>query len=91
MRDHHPDEWADAVQVDHAIRKGAAKDRDGTHIPLNGEAYLHRPLVPLDEADLRSPSQRMRDAGQQALFDLDEDGDPDGCSPYGCRSGLEAT
>lgn len=57
MRDNHPDEWADAVAFDKAIRRG---------IPgVTGEAYLHRSFVPLDEVDLSTPEDR----GQLPLFD----------------------
>jgi hypothetical protein len=56
MKLHQPDEWADAVAFDHAIRR----------LPMvQGECYLHRSCVPLDEVDLRS----AEDHGQLALFD----------------------
>lgn len=67
MRDNRPDEWADAVAFDQAIRKGGHRAK-----PLDGEAFLHPSRVPLAEADLTNSRW---------------DGDPDGCSPYGCRSG----
>jgi hypothetical protein len=78
-RDNHPDEWADAVEFDRLIRKGGARGE-----AMRGEAFLHRSLLPLDIApiDRKSPAEYMED--QLELF---EDGDPDGCSPYGCRSG----
>jgi hypothetical protein len=81
MRDHRPDEWADAVAFDHAIRKGGA--RRGA-AELNGEAFLHRSMLPLELA----PVDRLqRNEVREAQLDLFEDGDPDGCSPWGCRSG----
>jgi hypothetical protein len=83
LRDNHPDEWADAVAFDVAIRKGGARG-----LPLSGEAFLHRARVPLDLVDLRTARERAEDVGQFSLWDEVEDGDPDGCSPYGCRSGL---
>jgi hypothetical protein len=89
MRDEHPDEWADAVAFDEAIRKGGARG-----LPLNGEAFLHRSRVPLSIAPVDAiTSAEWRDRqtdifGQ--LADLAEEGDPDGCSPYGCRSGAAA-
>lgn len=43
MRDNRPDEWADAVQFDFAIR-----DAGG----MRGRSYLHRSLLPLDQAEL---------------------------------------
>lgn len=78
LRDNHPDEWADAVAFDRAIRKGGAHG-----LPLHGEAFLHRSRVPLDRAPIDSEC-----AGQVDM--LAELGDPDGCSPYGCRSGVAA-
>ena len=47
--------WADAREVDGAIR----------HLPrIEGEAYLHRQLVPLDEVDLSTEEDR----GQLSLW-----------------------
>ena len=43
-RDHDPEAWADAVEVDCAIRTGLRG--------IRGEVYLHRSAVPLDEVDL---------------------------------------
>lgn len=87
LRDRHPDEWADAVAFDAAIRKGGARG-----LPLNGEAFLHRSRVPLaiapiDRVTSREWRDRQTDVFSQ-LADLAEEGDPDGCSPYGCRSGV---
>lgn len=51
-----PDERADAIEVDAAIR----------HLPrLDSPAFLHRARVPLAEVDLRSPAER----GQMSLLD----------------------
>lgn len=78
-------EWRDAVAFDAAIRKGGARG-----LPLIGEAYLHRSRVPLDQAPIDKRTRRER-AGEPLTIDsLAEDGDPDGCSPYGCRSGASA-
>jgi hypothetical protein len=86
LRDNHPDEWADAVEFDEAIRKGGARG-----LPLNGEAFLHRSRVPLDQAPIDRVTRREWSDAQVDLLDvIAEDGDPDGCSPYGCRSGLPA-
>lgn len=86
MRDNRPDEWADAVAFDEAIRKGGARG-----LPLNGEAFLHASRVPLSIApiDWKSRALAAARAGQDGLIPIDvlENGDPDGCSPYGCRSG----
>jgi len=87
LRDNRPDEWADAVAFDAAIRKGGARG-----LPLNGEAFLHRSRVPLSEAPIDRVTRGERQGWQPSLIDLlNEDGDPDGCSPYGCRSGLPAS
>lgn len=85
-----PTEWADAVEFDRAIRKGGARG-----LPLNGEAFLHRSRIPLDIAPIDRVTRREWADRQTDLMDvladmdagIDEDGDPDGCSPYGCRSG----
>jgi hypothetical protein len=85
LRDNHPEEWADAVEFDAAIRKGGARG-----LPLNGTAYLHRSRVPLDLAPIDRTTAAERVSWQMDIFDIEEDGDPDGCSPYGCRSGVAA-
>lgn len=92
LRDNRPGEWADAVAFDAQIRKGGARG-----LPLNGEAFLHRSRVPLsiapiDRVTYREQADRQTDlldalADHAAGYDPDEDGDPDGCSPHGCRSG----
>ncbi|WP_405151049.1 hypothetical protein OG308_15720 [Nocardia salmonicida] len=85
MRDNHPTEWADAVAFDYAIRKG------GDHgTPLMGQAFLHRSCLPLEIAPIDRVTRGEWKDRQLDLFDdydLDEDGDSDGCSPYGCPSG----
>lgn len=46
---HRPEEWADAIAFDRAIRR----------LPMvQGECYVHRSCVPLDEVDLRTPEDR---------------------------------
>jgi len=82
LRDNHPDEWADAVAFDEAIRRGGARG-----LPLDGQAFLHRSRVPLALAPIDRLNRNELAAMQGNLLDLIEDGDPDGCSPYGCRSG----
>jgi hypothetical protein len=82
LRDNHPDQWTDAVAFDRAIRDGGARA-----LKPGAQAFLHRSLLPLDVAPIdRVTRAEYRDA-QLNLF---EDGDPDGCSPYGCRSGQPA-
>jgi hypothetical protein len=58
MRDKRPDEWADAVAFDHQMRQA---DREGqsTRRMLVGLPYLHRQMVPLSEADLRSDTEKF--------------------------------
>ena len=83
LRDNHPDEFADAVAFDEAIRKGGARG-----LPLNGEAFLHRSRVPLSIAPINRVTRKEWGDRSPDIFDaLSEQGDPDGCSPYGCRSG----
>lgn len=87
LRDNHPEEWADAVAFDEASRKGGSRG-----LPLDGEAFLHRSRIPLSIApiDHVTRAERAEDfaAGQPSLLDLIEDGEPNGCSPYGCRTDL---
>lgn len=84
MRDGRPEEWTAAVAFDDAIRKGGARG-----LPLNGEAFLHRSRVPLAIAPIdRVTSAEWKDRQGDMLDVIAEAGDPDGCSPYGCRSGL---
>ena len=45
MRDTSPDEWADAVAVDKALREGPGRG-------IRAVEYMHPQRVPLDEADL---------------------------------------
>lgn len=53
LRDDSPDEWADTIAVDKAMREG-----DG------GAEFMHRQRVPLDQVDLSTPAER----GQDDLF-----------------------
>lgn len=86
MRDQRPDEWAMAVAFDHQLREHSVY----THGPasLNGQVFLHRSRVPLDEAPIDRTTRGERAGWQLSL--LDELDDPDGCSPYACRSGAAA-
>lgn len=78
MRDQQPEEWADAVAFDKAIR---------TTPGLTGQRFLHASLKPLDEAPIDRVTPKEWADRQLDIYDVLEDGDPDGCSPYGCRSG----
>lgn len=95
LRDNNPAEWADAVEFDAAIRSGNARG-NANGKPLLGEAYLHRSRKPLDEAPIDRVTahewgkQQTDVFGQIADIEL-EDGDPDGCSPWSCRSGQPVT
>jgi hypothetical protein len=83
LRDNHPAEWADAVAFDEAIRRGGAHG-----LPLNSEAFLHRSRLPLSIAPINRVTRKEWGDRSLDIFDaLAELGDPDGCSPYGCRSG----
>ncbi|MDT0494009.1 hypothetical protein ACPEIF_14875 [Streptomyces sp. NPDC012600] len=77
LRDGAPDEWKDAVDFDASIRSGNAR-ATANGVPLLGQAFLHRSRKPLDKAPIDHVTRNERAA---------ELGDPDGCSPYGCRSG----
>jgi hypothetical protein len=94
MRDEHPEEFADAVAFDAAIRAGNARaNEDGS--PLLGEAFLHRSRLPLDQAPIDRVTSHEWRSRQTDIFDAiadaeDEEGDPDGCSPWTCRSGAPA-
>lgn len=57
MRDEAPEEFADAVAIDHAIRAPG-------HGRRRGEAFIHQSLKPLDQVDLSTAAER----GQPDLF-----------------------
>jgi hypothetical protein len=82
MRDTDPESWAEAVRFDKAYRTGPG---------LRHERFLHISRKPLDQAPIdkirRSEWQQddFFDAAYEA--ELAEQGDPDGCSPWACRSG----
>lgn len=86
LRDTDPDGWADAVAFDKAIR----------HLKPGRQQFLHRSLLPLDQAPIDRVSAREWRRRQGDVFDaaadqLMEDGDPDGCGPWTCRSGSPVT
>jgi hypothetical protein len=59
---------------------------------LRGRYFLHRSCQPLDQVDLDTPARRKRHLRLiTAEVVRDEDGDPDGCSPWSCRSGDPVT
>ncbi|MCP3800733.1 hypothetical protein NLX83_15810 [Allokutzneria sp. A3M-2-11 16] len=81
IRDHDPDGWAEAVDFDKAIRHGYPHATQHGQ-PLRGQYFLHRSCRPLDAVDLDPPT-----APPSSASTLAEDADPDGCSPWSCRSG----
>ena len=82
MRDTDPDSWAEAVRFDKAYRTGPG---------MRHQRYLPLSRLPLDQAPIDSirPSEWQQDDFFDAVYaaELAEQGDPDGCSPYACRSG----
>ncbi len=82
MRDNHPEEWQQAIRDDAALRNLES---------IRGEGYIHRSMLPLDQAPIDRVTPGEWNNRQLDLLDvIAEDGDPDGCSPYGCRSGAPA-
>lgn len=82
MRDTDPESWAQAVAFDKAYRRGPG---------MRHERFLHISRKPLDEApiDRVRPSEWQQDTFYDAVYEAQlEQGDPDGCSPWACRSGL---
>lgn len=80
MRDTDPESWQDAVLVDRTIREREMKG-------LRNIPFLHRSRVPLDQAPIDVVTRGEWNERQADLLDLiAEEGDPNGCSPYGCRS-----
>ncbi|WP_323184008.1 hypothetical protein [Streptomyces canus] len=79
------------MEFDAAIRSGNARvTAEGT--PLLGQAYLHRSRRPLDQAPIDWVTAHEWSGRQGDIFDAladaeRENGDPDGCSPWSCRSG----
>ncbi|WP_405536976.1 hypothetical protein [Streptomyces antimycoticus] len=84
MRDTDPQAWAEVVAFDKAYR-----DAPG----MTHQRFLHISRLPLDEApiDARQPRElkqsTVADQVYAAELALAESGDPDGCSPWACRSG----
>ncbi|MGW4663232.1 hypothetical protein [Streptosporangium sandarakinum] len=91
IRDESPEEWADAVAFDAAIRNGSAR-ANAAGKDLRGSMFLHRSRVPLGEAPIDRVTRAEWADRQGDLLDAVadaqlEEGDPDGCSPWACRSG----
>lgn len=99
VRDNDPDGWAEAVEFDRAIRHGYPHATTQGQ-ELRGQYFLHRSCQPLDQVDLDAPpksrsKKHLRlitsDSTDVAADAVEEDGDPDGWSPWSCRSGEPAT
>lgn len=95
LRDNSPEEFADAVEFDAAIRNGSAR-ANAQGQELRGTMYLHRSRMPLSEAPIDRVTRHEWAEAQGDIFDelaelQLEDGDPDGCSPWACRSGEAVT
>lgn len=95
VRDNDPDGWAEAVEFDHAIRHGYPHATTQGQ-ELRGQYFLHRSCIPLDQVDLDAPAKsrtkkHLRLITTDSTHGVDEDGDPDGCSPWSCRSGEPVT
>lgn len=86
LRDESPEEFADAVDFDNQIRNGSAR-ANAAGKDLRGSMFLHRSRVPLSIAPIDRVTGPEWKARQSNVFDAIEDGDPDGCSPWTCRSG----
>lgn len=86
IRDDTPDEWAEVIAFDTAIRHGHPH---ATAHGRRGSYYLHHSRRPLDQADLDTkPRRRLNTVDDH---DVAESGDPDGYSPWTCRTGLPLT
>ncbi|MBB5808898.1 hypothetical protein F4560_008666 [Saccharothrix ecbatanensis] len=99
MRDNDPDSWVEAVEFDRAIRHGYPRATTQGQ-ELRGQYFLHRSCLPLDQVDLDAPSKSKSkkhlrlitsESADMAVDSVEEDGDPDGCSPWSCRSGEPVT
>ncbi|MBQ0925870.1 hypothetical protein [Saccharopolyspora endophytica] len=89
LRDNDPDGWAEAVEFDKAIRDGYPHATTQGQ-QLRGQYFLHRSCRPLGEVDLDPPALGKRHLRLVSTKAVEED-DPDGCSPWSCRSGAPVT
>jgi hypothetical protein len=90
IRDHDPQGWTEAVEFDRAIRHGYPHATSRGQ-QLRGQYFLHRSCVPLDQVDLDTPATRTRHLRAVPDNPATTDDDPDGCSPWSCRSGQPVT
>jgi hypothetical protein len=89
IRDNDPDGWAEAIEFDKAIRDGYPRATKQGQV-LRGQYFLHRSCKPLDEVDLDPLVPVKRHLRLVSASPAEED-DPDGCSPWSCRSGAPTT
>ena len=85
IRDNDPDGWVEAVEFDKAIRDGYPRATTQGQ-QLRGQYFLHRSCQPLGDVDLDPPATTKRHLRLVTTNAVEED-DPDGCSPWSCRSG----
>ena len=81
MRDEQPAEFADAVAFDEEYRRGPG---------MESERFLHISCKPLNLAPIETAQRTDLVAADifDAIYEARlEEGEPDGCSPHGCRSG----
>lgn len=90
-----PADWADAVDFDNRIRNGSAR-ANAQGQALNGEAFLHRSMLPLSEAPIERVNFREWASRQSDVLHMlnvsefeeklaAEDRDNlTGCSPFSC-------
>ena len=86
IRDNDPDGWVEAVEFDKAIRDGYPRATEQGQ-PLRGQYFLHRSCQPLAEVDLDPHAADTKRHLRLVTPALVEEDDPDGCSPWSCRSG----
>lgn len=77
IRDTSPEEWADVVAFDQAIRGGNAR-ANASGNRLLGEAFLHRSRMPLGTAPIDRRTHGRADRPNKPF--------EDGCSPWSCRA-----
>jgi hypothetical protein len=90
IRDNDTDGWAEAVEFDKAIRYGCPHATEQGQ-QLRWQYFLHRSCQPLGEVDLDPPSVVTTRQLKFVSTSSVEEGDPDGCSPWSCRSGAPVT
>jgi hypothetical protein len=85
IRDNDPQGWAEAVAFDKAIRHGYPHATDHGQ-PLRGQYFLHCSCRPL-EVYLDPPTPAEGHLRLVTGSTAQKEDDPDGCSPWACRSG----